>query len=285
MTPAERDLVAQLFDRLSTLEDAQRDPEAERLIKDGLRQAPNAVYALVQSVLVQDEALKRADARIRALEQELGPAEPPRQGGFLDNMRGALFGRREEPRPGSVPSVPPVRQGDTPWGSAPGYGAGGPGGAPGGYPGGYPGGAPGGYPGGAPPMGAEPGRPGGSFLGTMAASAAGVIGGSLMLDSIRSMMGNRPGGGHSAFDQASAGTPTPSSPWSGASGGKLAQDAGLNDIGRPPSGDVGGSSDGGDSSGRGVGLLDNAGDDDAGQNDDFGDDMDDGDFGGDDSEE
>ena len=42
MTPEERNLVIELFDRLATLEDAQRDPEAERLIRDGLRQAPNA---------------------------------------------------------------------------------------------------------------------------------------------------------------------------------------------------------------------------------------------------
>ena len=55
MTPEERNLVIELFDRLATLEDAQRDPEAERLIRDGLRQAPNASYALVQTVLVQDE--------------------------------------------------------------------------------------------------------------------------------------------------------------------------------------------------------------------------------------
>jgi uncharacterized protein len=72
MTPEERNLVIGLFDRLAALEDAQRDPEAERLIKNGLRQGPNAFYALVQTVLVQDEALERADARIREL---TGPRE------------------------------------------------------------------------------------------------------------------------------------------------------------------------------------------------------------------
>ena len=36
MTPEERNLVIELFDRLATLEDAQRDPDAERLIRDGL---------------------------------------------------------------------------------------------------------------------------------------------------------------------------------------------------------------------------------------------------------
>jgi hypothetical protein len=77
MTPEERKLVTDLFDRLATLEDAQRDPEAERAIMDGLRQAPNAVYALVQTALVQDMALKRADARIRELEMGgLGAALP-----------------------------------------------------------------------------------------------------------------------------------------------------------------------------------------------------------------
>src|ERR687896_1735798 len=96
MTPAERQLVADLFDRLATLEDVQRDPDAERAIRDGLRQAPNAVYALVQTALVQDEALKRADARIQELEAELGiGSEPPRQGGFLDTMRDSIFGRQD----------------------------------------------------------------------------------------------------------------------------------------------------------------------------------------------
>ena len=109
MTPAEQKLVVELFDRLATLEDATRDPDAERLIRDGLRQAPNALYPLVQTVLVQDEALKRANAHISELEQELGMGqqEPQPASGFLDNMRDALFGRRDVPRAGSVPSVRP----------------------------------------------------------------------------------------------------------------------------------------------------------------------------------
>src|SRR5438105_7333039 len=108
MTPEERKLITELFDRLATLEDAARDPEAERAIIDGLRQAPNAAYALVQTALVQDEALKRANARIGELEDQLGiGAEPPRDEGFLGSMRSALFGRPENPRATSVPSVRP----------------------------------------------------------------------------------------------------------------------------------------------------------------------------------
>jgi hypothetical protein len=46
MTPQEQELVNELFDRLAKLESNPRDPDAERLIADGLRRAPHAVYAL-----------------------------------------------------------------------------------------------------------------------------------------------------------------------------------------------------------------------------------------------
>src|SRR5262245_60127047 len=68
MTPQEQNLVRELFDRLASLEGSPRDPDAMRLISDGLRRAPNAVYALAQTVLLQDRMLRRADGRIRELE-------------------------------------------------------------------------------------------------------------------------------------------------------------------------------------------------------------------------
>jgi hypothetical protein len=210
MTPQERQLVAELFDRLASLEGERRDPDAERAIADGLAQAPNATYALVQTVLVQDEALKRADARIRDLEAALGGGEPPREGGFLDNMRNVLFGRaeprgygRDEPR-GSVPSV---RSGEAPMGAPPGFRTDM-----------------------QPPPGApmQQGSPMGGFLGTAAASAAGVIGGALLLDSIRSMFGGRHGAMPGAFDPGLSGD---RSPWGGSGADSdLAREAGLNDI-------------------------------------------------------
>ena len=221
MTPAERQLVTELFDRLATLEDAPRDPDAERAIRDGLAQAPNAVYALVQTALVQDEALKAADARIQELESQLGGGnQPPQQGGFLDSMRDSIWGR-QEPR-GSVPNV---RPGDAPMGTPPQFG--GPGPQPGQY--GQPMGGPG-YGQGQMQPPPEPSR-GGSFLGTAAAAAAGVIGGSLLLDSIRGMTG---GGGRSG--QALADTQGGGGgglPWGNSGGGgELARQAGLDDIGR-----------------------------------------------------
>jgi hypothetical protein len=195
MTPQERQLVTDLFDRLASLEENKRDPQAEALISEGLRRAPHAVYALVQTTLIQDEALRNADARIQELEGG-GPGAST-QGGFLDNMRDVFMGRSSEGRP-SVPSV--GGSGGAPWQSQRG-----------------------------PQM--QQGAPvsgGGSFLGTAAASAAGVIGGALLLNSFRSMFGG--GSQQGALDSQSA----QASPWSGgdAANSDLAKDAGVGDIGR-----------------------------------------------------
>jgi uncharacterized protein len=184
MTPQEHELVKELFDRLAQLESNPRDPSAERLIADGLRDAPHAVYALVQTALVQDEALKRANARIEELQAQIGGEERQRSGGFLDSVRDAVLGR-SEPR-GSVPSVHSQSQSSPttapPYRPQPGY-------SPQTPP--YPPG-----PGLAPGMGPAFGS-GGSFLGTAASTAAGVIGGGLLLNSIRSMFGDHAGlGGH-----------------------------------------------------------------------------------------
>jgi uncharacterized protein len=267
MTPEERNLVIELFDRLATLEDAQRDPDAERLIRDGLRQAPNASYALVQTVLVQDEALKRADARIRELEGE--PAgDPPRDNSFLGGVRDSLFGRREGR--GSVPSVP--RPEDTRGSMSPAWRTGTPAMASG-TGAGMPIGA--GQPGGPMPGGPIAGG-GGSFLGTAAAAAAGVVGGSLLLNGIRSMMGGQHGA-QAAFDP-NAGT-TGSSPWGGSSsGGDLSRQAGLDDIGRTPSSGAGSAGD------RSYGALDDSAGDDTYDDQDT-DDLDDGDFDSDQGED
>jgi hypothetical protein len=226
MTPQERELITTLFDRLAALESAPRDPEAERAIADGLARAPHALYPLVQTVLVQDEALKAANARIEELEAAAGGPDPGRpQGGFLDTMRDSLFGRHEAPQAPHAGSVPSVRPGGSPWANAPGYRD---------EPGAPMMGAPG-Y-GGGPGFGGAPGyggAPGGSFLGTAAATAAGMIGGSLLLNGIRSMLGgHRQGAFAGTFDQLS-GARGEGSPWGGGQGsGELAHQAGLDDIGR-----------------------------------------------------
>jgi hypothetical protein len=212
MTPQEQALVDELFDRLASVENTPRDPEAERVIANGLRRAPHAVYALVQTALVQDEALKRANARMEELEAQLdGGPQVQQQGGFLDSMREAVLGRRE-PR-GSVPSVRSPATQTSPMAPPP-------------YEGGF------GYP---PQMPTGPAfGSGGSFLGTAASTAAGVIGGALLMDGIRSMFGHHAGSGaatHSAFDNR------PSVGSGSASDSGLAREAGVNDIDRSAASD------------------------------------------------
>ena len=234
MTPQERQLVEDLFDRLSKVESAPRDPDATAAITQGLRIAPNAIYPLVQTVLLQDEALRRANERIQQLEDQLDGPQKQGQGGggFLDSMRGAIFGQGQSQ--GSVPNVPPPNAGSSRpvWNSGQvlqqsdrydqqgGYGQGGYG--QGGY----------NQPYGGPqaPMGGGMmgGGGGSSFLGTAAAAAAGVVGGSLLLNSIRGMMG---GSRHGFGDNSLADRATGASPWSDNSNSSLARDAGVNDIG------------------------------------------------------
>jgi len=265
MTPQERQLVAELFDRLASLEKAPRDPEAMQAIEQGLQRAPNAIYALVQSVLVQDEALKSADAHIRELESELGiaPAQSEQGTSFLSNMRDDMPGRRE-PSQGSVPSVRPGAAApiSNAWRTTRV--------APGDY------GPQGDYPpqGNYPAQG--PGPSGGSFLGTAAATAAGAIGGALLMNSLRGMMGG---------NQAKAGAldpgSSPATPWGeNASGSDLARQAGVNDIGGGAG--TAANSDGGGS--RRAGLFDSSANDSAQSDDDdvgYEDGDDDSDIGGD----
>ncbi len=231
MTPQERQLVDDLFDRLAKLESAPRDPDANSAIAQGLRNAPNAVYALVQTVLLQDEALKRANHRIQELEQATQSSGQSQSGGFLDSMRDAVLGKETR---GSVPNVPPPQsrpvwnsgqviqqvphgQYQEPYGQGP-YGQGSYGGQ------GQYGQAGFGQSYGAPPFGGG----GGSFLGTAAATAAGFVGGSLLLNSIRSMMG---GGSRQAFGDTTNINEPGSGPWRDQSNSQLARDAGVSDVG------------------------------------------------------
>ena len=106
MTPQERQLVDDLFDRLAKLENAPRDPEAMSAIMQGLRKAPNAVYALVQTALVQDEALKRANDRIQELEAAHGRTDAIRRLPRFDARRGLRAGPAAA-RLGAARCVPP----------------------------------------------------------------------------------------------------------------------------------------------------------------------------------
>ena len=186
MTPQERDLITTLLQRLkdTTRSGQPKDPEADALIRQSMRDTPDAPYYLVQTVLIQDLSLHQAQNRIAELEQQIAESSQKSSGSFL----GGLFGSRE-------PSPPPAAQSGGPWSRgpqvAPPPGGGQPGYAQQGYPPqqGYPqqgGGMMGGSMGGM--MGG--GAAGGGFLRSAAATAAGIAGGALLFQGISSLFGH-----------------------------------------------------------------------------------------------
>jgi hypothetical protein len=128
MTPQERDVIAGIFDRLRQAANQPRDPEAERFIADRLREQPYAVYAMAQSVYIQEQALTSMQGQIEQLQAEVEqlrnqpPAAAPAQqsGGFLSGIFGG--GASQPARSGSVPSFPQRGQpqpASPPWGGQP----------------------------------------------------------------------------------------------------------------------------------------------------------------------
>jgi hypothetical protein len=211
MTPEERELVDGLFARIRANPPADRDPEAERLIRDAIARDANAAYALVQMTLVQEHALRLADERIRQLEQA---APPPQQSSGRSFLGGMIPSSGQ--RAGSVPAA-----GAGAWGRA-GAGAA----------------APPPFPGQAapPPYAAQaPAGGGGGFLRSAMATAAGVAGGALLFQGISSLFAHNPGpfGG----SPAAAATPPAASPWGAAPEPQVAdQSGGLGHGGAPDPG-------------------------------------------------
>lgn len=180
MTPEERQLIQDLFDRMRSYGAPEKDRDAEDLIARAVRANPDAPYLLVQSVLVQEQALQQSDQRIRELEdrvRELEEQSQPRRGGSSFLGVSSPWGRSEPARGSSVPQVgaraapsaydSPQR----PWSQ----------GAQ------------------AAPAPAQ----GGGFMRTALSAAAGVAGGMLLADGIRSMLGG--GSAHAATPSSGAG--------------------------------------------------------------------------------
>ncbi len=197
MQPEERDLIAGLFGRLKSFDSQPRDPEADRLIAGTIASQPGASYLLVQTVLVQEQALKAAQERIADLEARAAAAPPP-----------SFLGNAPKIGPWGGASVPSTRA-PQPTASAP-----------------------------AP----APAAAGGGFLRQAMTTAAGVAGGALLFEGIRSMMSHNPG----PFDSSVANaTPASLLPPDQLSSADLAQDDGAADDYDVPSDDSGDSGFGG----------------------------------------
>lgn len=208
MTPDERTLLSDLFRHLREVENQPRDAEAEAFIHQSVQSQPLSAYYMAQTVLVQQQALTAAQARIEELERQASearsragqPAAPSGGGSFLSNalgLRSPWASRGGEPLPSPAPRAGgyaqpgPAQPARSPWGGpAPQQ--------PTSYappPGAF------GQPGYAPQQGYAPQR-GGGFLAGAAQTAAGVAGGMLAASAISSLLSHSPG----PFGEAAAST-------------------------------------------------------------------------------
>ncbi|MHB2167186.1 DUF2076 domain-containing protein [Alsobacter sp. R-9] len=180
MTPDERQLLEGLFDRVRQNAAAPRDRDAEALIAESVRAQPYAPYLLAQAVIVQEEGLKAAAARIQELEAELAEARRTAEqgaGSFLGGFGKSLFGG-EPPRPAQPAAPQRSASGIPSFGARQAA-------APMGVPG-MPARPAGPWGGQQAAMGGAPA--GGSFLRSAMATAAGVAGGALLFSGIQSLM-------------------------------------------------------------------------------------------------
>jgi uncharacterized protein len=166
VTPEERQLISDLFDRMRSFGVPVKDREAEVLINQSVRSFPDAPYMLVQSALVQEQALEQAHARIQDLEENLRALEEKqgRASSGAGSFLGGLFGGGRAPAPSSTGNQSAWRQ-DQP-AAAP--------------------------------------APSGGFMHSAMTTAAGVAGGVLVSGAIRDMLGGRaqPGAEQAQRDHA-----------------------------------------------------------------------------------
>ena len=184
MTPEERQLLEGLFERIKSAAPEGADKEAEEFIGKSIQAMPHAGYVLSQAVIVQEEALKAAVAKIEELETSVKELQEKAEkasanNGFLGGLGKSIFGggepepaaREERPFRSGGSGVPSTRRAGSGISVPP---------------------PPGGQPGSAfNQQGAAPGQPGqpasgggGTFLKGALGAAAGVAGGMLLANAV-----------------------------------------------------------------------------------------------------
>lgn len=172
MNQQESQLLQNFLNQMVQARNVQKDPEAEAMIASAVARQPDAAYLLVQRSMLMEQALEAAKAQIAALQNQV---QAPNRG-FLDSAN--AWGNHPAP---VARQAPP----QAPYGGAPqlqpqaGYQPQPPQYAP-------------------PPQAASPGLFGGragSFLGSAAATAAGVAGGAFLFQGIENLLGHHGGSG------------------------------------------------------------------------------------------
>lgn len=106
MNQDDRKAIEGLFGKLAAVERqaTPRDTESEAYIQEQIARQPGSPYYMAQTIVVQEQALAAANARIAELEHGPAQREEPRRGGLF----GGLFGGNERSQPRAA----------SPWGNA-----------------------------------------------------------------------------------------------------------------------------------------------------------------------
>lgn len=106
--------IEDLFDRLRRVEgnSGPRDADAEQLIRQRLGENPAAAYFMAQTILVQEAALREAQARIETLENQGRRDQDGFLGGIFGNDRPAERQRQRGPWDGNDSDRNDRRRGD-----------------------------------------------------------------------------------------------------------------------------------------------------------------------------
>lgn len=178
MTPQESQSLQKLLSQLVHVREVVKDADAERLIAQAASQQPDAVYLLVQRTMILEQALGAAQERIAALEMQQRSLQSSSSNSFLDaNAWGKTpvvsdpaASRSMPPQEVSVTGAPLREPANRPFGmqSSQAYPAAGSSGPSSFLRGG-----------------------GGSMLGTIAATAAGIAGGAFLYQGIGNLLGNQ----------------------------------------------------------------------------------------------
>lgn len=158
MNVQEHEQLAQFLQQLAGARAAQKDAEAETLIRDACIRQPDATYLLVQRAMLLDQAMQVAQAQIARLQGELEQTRAQvrsgnANGGFLDPN---AWGNAPASRVASMPQAPIPTQAPIAAAAT------------------------------APVAGAW----GSGMLGNIATTAAGVVAGGFLFQGIEHLMGN-----------------------------------------------------------------------------------------------
>lgn len=193
MHTQEQQLILDLSQRLQQDGAIQKDKEADILIAEKIATQPDALYKLVQAVLLQQLALQQAQQDLDALRKRVQLLEQqnaaPKSTSFLGGFADKIFGTHSNAN--IAPPAPPAMPAGNPWQQPP---QGNP----------YnqnP------YGGGAPFQGASSGA-GGGFLASAASSALGVAGGMALFHGMSNLFGGHGASSASPFGSGTTTTPT-----------------------------------------------------------------------------